>query len=88
MQYNNAHKQKRSETESDYYNKSKNVNYLSWSLENTAGVVAKTVKVIPSSIITDVHRSPMATHPPLAGPRNIRNEALPHIALIFCILRT
>ena len=28
------------------------------------------------------------THPPLAGPRNFRNEALPHIALIFCILRT
>ena len=26
-------------------------------------------------------------HPPLSVPRNFRNEALPHIALIFCILR-
>ena len=26
-------------------------------------------------------------HPPLAGPRNFRNDALPHKALIFCILR-
>ena len=27
-----------------------------------------------------------SSHPPLAGPRNFRNEALPHITLIFCIL--
>ena len=30
---------------------------------------------------------PSGNHPPLAGPRDFPVEALPHIALIFCILR-
>ena len=30
---------------------------------------------------------PHIEHPPLAGPSYFGNETLPHIALIFCILR-
>ena len=38
--------------------------------------------------VAEKHNIQPQSHPPLAGPRNFRNEALPHIALIFCILRT
>ena len=33
------------------------------------------------SVVLHIH------HPLLAGPRNFCNEALPHLALVFCILR-
>ena len=40
----------------------------------------------PAYRLTNILR-PYPVYPPLAGPRNFPDETLPHIALIFCILR-
>ena len=52
--------------------------------EPNVTMITTTADDATMNVISWIHDFP---HPPLAGPRNFRNEALPHIALIFCILR-